>query len=68
MGEAPIGSVKKLPTKHTTEHVAKVPIPIGGVNAKGQQKVQDSQGNIRFIDRKKGVVMGASGVPVRPEG
>lgn len=58
----PIG---KLPTKHTTTHVAKEPIPVGGVNAKGQKKVQDAQGNVRFIDMKSPRVQGPAGVPVK---
>jgi hypothetical protein len=41
-------------------------MPVGGVNAKGQQKVQDKEGNIRFIDLKQGRVMGDAGVPVKP--
>jgi len=58
----PIGT---LPTKHTTHHVARTPIAIGGVNAKGQKKVQDAHGNIRFIDMKQGRVMGGDGVPTK---
>jgi len=59
----PIG---KLSAKNTTKHIAKEPLPIGAVNAKGQQKVQDNNGSVRFIDRKKGMVQGPSGVPVKP--
>jgi len=59
----PIG---KLSAKHTTEHVARNPMPIGAINVSGQQKVMDDQGKIRFIDRKQGLVMGPSGVPVKP--
>ena len=59
----PIG---KLSAKHTTEHVARNPMPVGAVNVQGQQKVMDDQGKIRFIDRKQGLVMGPSGVPVKP--
>lgn len=58
----PIG---KLPAK-ATAHVARETIPEGGVNAKGQQKVTDSQGTIRFINRKQGMVQGPMGVPVKP--
>lgn len=59
----PIG---KLSAKHTTTHVARTSMPIGAVNVKGQQKVVDNQGKIRFIDRKRGLVMGPSGVPIKP--
>ena len=59
-------SIGKLPTKHTTEHVAKTPIPEGGLNAKGQMKVTDSTGVVRFIDMKQARVRGPSGVPVKP--
>jgi hypothetical protein len=41
-------------------------IPDGGINGKGQQKVTDAQGKVRFIDMKKPRVMGDSGVPVNP--
>lgn len=59
----PIG---KLSAKHTTEHVARTPMPPGAVNAKGQQKVVDDQGKTRFIDRKNGMVQGPSGAPIKP--
>jgi hypothetical protein len=64
----PIGqSIGKLPTSKTTKHIARTPIPVGGVNPKGQKKVMDPKtGKIRFIDMKQGRVMGASGVPVKP--
>lgn len=62
----PIGqSIGKLSSQHTTKHIAKDPLPIGAVNAKGQKKVQDKDGNIRFIDMKQGMVAGASGVPIK---
>jgi hypothetical protein len=64
---APLAGVGKLSAKHTTKHVARTPIPVGGINAKGQVKAQDNQGKIRFIDMKEGRVMGAAGVPVKPE-
>lgn len=60
------GGVGKMSTKHTTQHIAKTPLPVGAVNAKGQQKVKDDQGSVRFIDRKNGMVQGPSGVPVKP--
>jgi hypothetical protein len=59
--------VGKLPTKNTTEHIARTPLPIGAVNAKGQKKVMDDQGKVRFVNMKQGLVQGASGVPVKPE-
>jgi hypothetical protein len=41
----------------------------GSVNAKGQQKVIDPvTGKTRWIDRKKGVVMSNTGVPVKEGG
>ena len=65
--DKPIGKpIGKLPTSHSTPHVAKEPIPEGGVNAKGQQKVTDAQGIVRFIDRKEPRVKGPGGVPVKP--
>jgi hypothetical protein len=62
----PIGqTIGKLPTSKTTKHVAKEPIPVGGVNAKGQKMVVDSKGTPSFIDMKKPRVMGGMGVPVK---
>lgn len=59
----------KLPTKQTTAHVAKTPLPPGAINAKGQQKVIDPvTGKTRFIDRKAGMVMSPTGVPVKAGG
>lgn len=54
-----------MPTAHGTPHIAKEPIPEGGLTSKGQRKVTDSQGKVRFIDMKQGRVMGPSGVPVK---
>jgi len=45
--------------------VAKDPIPEGGINAKGQMKVTDNKGIVRFIDMKEGRVQGPSGVPIK---
>jgi hypothetical protein len=59
------GSIKKLPTTASTPHIAKDPIPEGGVNAKGQKKITDPNGKVRFIDMKEGRVMGPGGVPVK---
>jgi len=66
--DKPIGQpIGKLSAKHTTEHVARTPMPPGGVNAKGQQKVIDPKtGKTRWIDRKSGMVQSATGVPVKP--
>jgi len=55
-----------LPTKATTPHIAKDPIPEKGINAKGQMKVTDKNGVVRFIDMKEGRVQGPSGVPIKP--
>lgn len=56
----------KLPTSATTKHVARTPLQEGSINLKGQQKTTDKvTGKTRWIDRKKGVVMGPSGVPVK---
>lgn len=61
-------SIKKLPTKHTTKHVARTPYPPGAINEKGQQKVIDPvTGKIRWIDRKDPKVASATGIPVKPE-
>lgn len=60
------GGLGKLPTKATTQHVARTPLTPGSINLKGQQKTIDQKtGKTRWIDRKKGVVMGPSGVPVK---
>ena len=64
-GTPTVGSVKKLPTKHSTPHIAKDPLPFGGTTSKGQRKVLDSQGKTRFIDMKQGRVKGPAGVPVK---
>jgi hypothetical protein len=54
----------RLPTKRTTRHVAKPQIPEGAVNLKGYQKVIDNQtGRVRYVDRKKGVILDAGGDP-----
>lgn len=58
--------ISKLSAKHTTTHVAKDPIPEHGINAKGQMKITDDNGIVRFINMKEGRVMGPSGVPVKP--
>jgi hypothetical protein len=56
----------KLPTKATTKHTPRTPLTPGSINLKGQQKTIDQKtGKTRWIDRKKGVVMGPSGVPVK---
>lgn len=63
------GGIGKLPSKNTTAHVARTPFPPGAVNAKGQQKIIDPKsGNTRWVDRKKGSVLSASGVPIRNPG
>lgn len=66
--EGTIGQgVGRLPTAHSTPHIAKEPLPIGGLTTKGQRKVLDSQGKIRFIDMKVGRVLDpVSGVPIKP--
>jgi hypothetical protein len=61
-----ITPASKLPTKATTTHIAKDPIPEHGVNAKGQMKITDNNGVVRFVDMKEGRVMGPSGVPIKP--
>jgi hypothetical protein len=59
----PIG---KLSSKHTTEHVARIPTPPGAINSKGQQKIIDpATGKTRWIDRKQGMVQSATGVPIK---
>jgi hypothetical protein len=55
-----------LPTKATTTHVPKEKIPEKGINGKGQMKITDNNGVVRFINMKEGRVMGPSGVPVKP--
>lgn len=57
--------IKKLPTKNTTPHIAKQPIPEGGINIKGQKKVTDSQGKVRFINMREGRVLSPQGIPVK---
>jgi len=56
----------KLSSKHTTEHVARIPTPPGAINSKGQQKIIDpATGKTRWIDRKQGMVQSATGVPIK---
>lgn len=45
--------------------MAKEPIPEHGINAKGQQKVTDPNGRVRFIDLKQPRVLSPEGVPVK---
>ncbi|NJO48124.1 MAG: hypothetical protein HC840_00245 [Leptolyngbyaceae cyanobacterium RM2_2_4] len=60
----PIG---KLPTSATTEHVARVPLAPGAVNAKGQKKYVDPKtGKESFINMKEGRVLNNEGKPVKP--
>jgi len=61
-----ITPASKLSAKHSTQHVAKDPLPERAVNAKGQMKITDNNGVVRFIDMKEGRVMGPSGVPIKP--
>lgn len=64
---APLGGAGKLSAKHTTKHVARTPIPEGGINGKGQKKVTDPKtGRVRFIDMKNGMVQSPTGVPIKP--
>ena len=59
--------VGKLPTKATTEHVARTPQLPNAMNDKGQKKVVDPvSGKIRWIDMKEGKVQSPTGVPVKP--
>ena len=63
------GGLGNLSAKHTTKHVARTPIPEGGVNAKGQKKITDPKtGRVRFIDMKEGKVLSGTGVPVKDPG
>lgn len=60
----PIG---KLPTSATTEHVARVPLAPGAVNAQGQKKYVDPKtGKESFINMKEGRVLNNEGKPVKP--
>lgn len=60
----PIG---KLPTSATTEHVARVPLAPGAVNAQGQMKYVDPKtGKESFINMKEGRVLNNEGKPVKP--
>lgn len=59
-------TIGKLPTKQTTKHVARTTLPVGAINAKGQKKVVDKEGKVRFINMRRGMVQGPSGVPIKP--
>ena len=61
-----ITPASKLSAKQSTKHIPHATIPEHGVNAKGQMKVTDNNGIIRFINMKEGRVMGPSGVPIKP--
>lgn len=70
-GAAPAGAVGqpigKLPTSATTEHVARVPLAPGAVNAQGQKKYVDPKtGKESFINMKEGRVLNNEGKPVKP--
>jgi hypothetical protein len=57
-----------LPTKNTTQHIARTPLLPGAVNAKGQKKVIDPvTGKTRWITMREGKVQSPTGVPVKPE-
>ena len=64
-----ITPASKLPTKATTTHVAKTPIPPGGLSSKGQMKWVNPKDpeDVRFISMLEGRVMDPeSGAPVKP--
>ena len=61
-----ITPASKLSAKHSTPHIAKEVIPEKGVNAKGQQKITDQNGRVRFIDLKQGRVLSNEGIPIKP--
>lgn len=67
-GEGRIGQgVGKLPTSATTQHVPKVPIQPGSVNANGQMRYVDPKTEKEsFIDMKEGRVLSPTGKPVKP--
>lgn len=59
--------VGKLPTSATTQHVARVPLPPGAINAQGQKKYVDPKtGKESFINMKEGRVLSPDGKPVKP--
>jgi len=61
-----VGSIKKLPTKNSTPHIAKETTPVGGINAKGQKRYKDpTTGKDAYINMKNGMVMGPRGIPVK---
>ena len=67
-GDGRIGQgVGKLPTSATTQHVPKVPIQPGSVNANGQMRYVDPKTDKEsFIDMKEGRVLSPTGKPVKP--
>jgi hypothetical protein len=61
-----VGSVKKLPTKKPTPHLANDPLPLGAVNRRGQKKYMDpTTGKIAMIDMRTPRVLGPRGLPVK---
>lgn len=64
--EGTIGQgIGRLPSKNSTPHIAKEPLPEGAVNAKGQKKITDAAGKVRFVNMREPRVMGPGGVPVK---
>jgi hypothetical protein len=41
-------------------------LPEKAINGKGQMKITDNNGVVRFIDMKEPRVQGPSGVPIKP--
>ena len=54
-----------LPHKQTTRHIPKSRRPMGSVDNKGREKILDEEGDINWVDRKKGVVKDLTGKIVR---
>ncbi len=52
----------RLPTVHTTRHIAMPKRPEGFITMDGRQKVVDNQtGRVKYIDRKIGVALDEGG-------
>ena len=58
--------IGKLPGGKSTKHIPKTKLPLNSTNAKGQLRVKDNTGIIRFINLRDGRVMGPAAVPIKP--
>ena len=63
--EDKLGKSMILPTKRTTRHIPKPRRPVGSVDSKGREKSINDEGDISWVDRKRGVIRDKKGQMTR---